>query len=484
MSTHRFDLAAIGAGLPVAASHALIEAAVQTGAAVITAPPGSGKTTYVPALVAAVLAERSAVSASAGARPEDSRAERGERPARTLLSQPRRVAVRAAARRIAALDGSALGGPVGFTVRGERRVGPDTLIEALTPGVLLRRLLTDPGLDGVGAVILDEVHERSVDSDVLLGMLAEARELRPDLLVVAMSATLESSALAELLGAAVVDVPAALHPLTVEYAPGPGTRLDQRGVTREFLGHIAELAVSEQARSEHDALVFVPSARDVDEVARRARTLLAERGGPSVEVLTLHGRLAAREQDRAVSGRQAGDPPRIVVSTALAESSLTVPGVRLVIDAGLSRELRRDRARDMAGLVTVSASRASAEQRSGRAARQGPGRTIRAYSATDFARMPAAATPEILSADLTDTALLLAAWGTPGGAGLRLLTPPPAAAISAATATLATLELVDAAGRTTALGRRVAALPVGVREARALLEGAAHTGDPAATAAI
>lgn len=473
MTTHFFDLAAIGAGLPVAAAADELAAAALRGAAVITAPPGTGKTTFVPALVANLCAERAASAAPARAR------------GRILVTQPRRVAVRAAARRLAALDGSPLGGPVGFTVRGERTVSADTRVETVTPGVLLRRLLADPALEGVEAVVLDEVHERGLESDLLLGMLAELRELRPELLLIAMSATLDAAGLAELLGAPTVEVPAALHPLELAYAAGPGARLDERGVTRDFLAHVARLAAAEQARAGHDALVFLPGAREVDEVTRLIREIVpdpaASRG---VEVLPLHGRLPAREQDRAVSGRGTNEPARIVVSTALAESSLTVPGVRLVIDAGLSREVRRDQGRDMTGLVTVSASRASAEQRAGRAARQGPGRAVRAYSEADFARMPAAVTPEILSADLTDAALMLAVWGTPGAIGLRLPTAPPDAALTRALNTLRALGLCREDGRATPLGERVAAMPVGVREARALLDGAAELGDAGRAAEV
>ncbi|MET0161187.1 MAG: helicase-related protein, partial [Microbacteriaceae bacterium] len=396
---HAFDLDRIGEGLPVAGSRAELEAAAAQGAMVVTAPPGTGKTTFVPPLVANLV------------------------PGRVLLTQPRRVAVRAAARRIASLDGSALGGPVGFTVRGERTASDATRLEAVTPGVLLRRLLSDPSLEGVDAVLLDEVHERSVEGDLLLGMLAEVRELRDDLLLVAMSATLDAAAVAELMGGApVVDVPAALHPLVVEHLPAPVARIGPRGVPREFLDHVARTAVAEQARERADALVFVPTARDVDEVVRRIRDQA------SVEALPLHGRLPAAQQDRATAGRGPGEPARIVVTTSLAESSLTVPGVRLVIDAGLARENRRDAARDMTGLVTVSASRASLEQRAGRAARQGPGRAVRLFTEAEQAAFPKSGSPEIASADLTDTALLLAAWGTPAGDGLRLLTPPPAAA--------------------------------------------------------
>ncbi|MDO5661729.1 MAG: ATP-dependent helicase HrpB [Brachybacterium sp.] len=449
---HRFDLARVGAGLPVATAAAELRDAAGGGAMVVTAPPGTGKTTFVPPLIANTV------------------------PGVTLLTQPRRVAVRAAARRIAALDGSPLGAATGFTVRGERRVDPGARIEALTPGVLLRRLLTDPGLDGVGAVILDEVHERTLDGDLLLGMLADFRTLRDDLVVVAMSATMDAGRIAEVLGGApIIDVPSALHPLTVEYVPPPGARLDARGVARAFLDHLAEVAVRAYDRAgDVDALVFLPGARDVDELTQRLR------GRTTAEVLPLHGRLPSRQQDRATSGRGPGDGRRIIVSTALAESSLTVPGVRLVIDAGLSRQVRRDRERDMAGLVTVSASRSSAGQRAGRAAREAPGTVVRAYAETDFARMREADPPEISAADLTDAALLLAAWGTPGGEGLPLPDAPPPGALDDATSRLRALGLTGEDGLPTLLGRRVARLPVGVLEARGLLAGADLIGPRAA----
>ncbi|MFT4234859.1 MAG: ATP-dependent helicase HrpB [Microbacterium sp.] len=439
-----FDLERIGAGLPVAGAADALREAARSGAMVVTAPPGTGKTTFVPPLAANLVAGS------------------------VLVTQPRRVAVRAAARRIAQLDGTPLGERVGFTVRGERTLGPSARIEMLTPGVLLRRLIDDPGLTGIGAVILDEVHERSLDGDLLLGMLAEVRALRPDLLVVAMSATLDAGAVSALLGdAPVVDVPSPLHPLSVDYAPPPSARLDERGLTRDFLTHLATLTSGAEG-----ALVFVPSARDVDQLV----SLLRARGD---DVLPLHGRLPAREQDRATGGGAA-----IVVSTALAESSLTVPGVRLVVDAGLSREVRRDQARDMTGLVTVSASRASAEQRAGRAARVGPGRAIRAYTEADFARMPAASPPEIASADLVDAALMLGAWGTTAGCGLALLTAPPREAMARAIQVLHELQLTDAEGRPTDLGRRVATLPVGARQARALLDGAARVGSALAAEVV
>ncbi|ATG50235.1 ATP-dependent helicase HrpB [Brachybacterium vulturis] len=442
---HRFDLDVIGAGLPVGAARTELEAAARRGALVVTAPPGTGKTTLVPPLVANLA------------------------DGLTLVTQPRRVAVRAAARRLAQLDRTPLGGPVGFTVRGQREVGTATRLEMLTPGVLLRRLLADPELPGVAAVVLDEVHERSLETDLLLGMLAEARQLREDLLVGAMSATLDAAAVAAVLdGAAIVEVPSALHPLSIDHAPSTAPRLDVRGITREYLDHLARTAARAQRAQGSDALVFLPGAREVDAVVSRLQELV----GDEVEVLALHGRLPAAQQDRATGGRRPGERPRIVVSTALAESSLTVPGVHLVVDAGLSRQVRRDRARDMSGLVTVSASRAAAEQRAGRAARQGPGQAVRVFSEAELAGMPAQSPPEITATDLTDAALWLACWGTPRGDGLPLLTPPPRAEIIAAEQTLQALGLVDEEGRPTPSGTRVARLPVGVREARALLDGA------------
>ena len=427
------------------------------GCLVLTAPPGTGKTTLVPPLLADVLA---------GAQ------ERG--PGRVVVTQPRRIAARAAARRLADLLGEEVGGTVGYAVRGERRAGPDTRIEVVTAGLLLRRIQRDPELSGVDAVILDEVHERSLDSDLLLALLADARAaLREDLTLVAMSATLDADRLRRILGgssggaAPLVEVPGRLHPLEEVWAPpGRTGRLGPRGVPREFLAHVAATVERALAERPGDVLVFLPGAREVDDVISRLRGAVPA----GVDVLPLHGRLPASAQDAALALSPAGRR-RVVVATNVAESSLTVPGVRVVVDSTLAREPRLDVARSMSGLVTVGVSRAAGVQRAGRAGREGPGVVYRCCSPTDWARSPLAPTPEILSADLTGAALELAVWGVPDGAGLAWVDEPPAAALGAAREALERLGLAGDDG-VTPLGRAVAGLPAGVREARALLTAA------------
>jgi ATP-dependent helicase HrpB len=487
-----FRLEVLGSGLAFGHSLGDLAEALRAGGpgatAVVQAPPGTGKTTLVPPLLAN-LALSAAWQQGHGA------------GARIIVTQPRRVAARSAARRLAALDGCRLGDRVGYTVRGERQTGPGTLIEFVTPGILLNRLLADPGLETASAVILDEVHERGLETDLLLGMLTEVRLLRGDLALVAMSATLDAPRFAALLGgggdaadgnatdhdgggpAPVVDCPSALYPLEVDWVPAAVPRLDERGVTRAFLDHVADTAASSQAEAlasgrDVDALVFVPGAREVSYVAGRLR------GRTRADVMELHGQIGPAEQDRAVSGREPGGSPRIIVSTSLAESSLTVPGVRLVIDSGLSRELRRDAGRGMSGLVNVSCSRASAEQRAGRAARQGPGRVVRCYDQKTFGAAPAHPTPEIAIADLTGAALVLACWGSPAGRGLALPDAPPRAAMDAAVEVLRELGAVAPDGFATELGKTLARVPADPRLARALLDGAAAVGNRTAAEAV
>ncbi|MDO5710839.1 MAG: DEAD/DEAH box helicase, partial [Micrococcales bacterium] len=286
MTSSDFDLNVIGAGLPFAAALEELRRALVGGVAVVQAPPGSGKTTLVPPLIA------------------------GEVAGRVLVTQPRRIAVRAAARRLTELTGQPLGGRVGYTVRGEREVSDATRVEFCTPGVLLRRVLADPGLPGIGAVILDEVHERGLETDLLVGMLAQVRQLREDLTLVAMSATLDAARFTSLLGdetpAPVIDSGGALHALRVEWAPTATgrPRFDARGVSREFLRHVADVTVDSLRAGprDADALVFLPGAWEVSTVAATLRGQLV---ADAFEVLELHGRVPAPAQDRVTSGRRA-----------------------------------------------------------------------------------------------------------------------------------------------------------------------------------
>ncbi|MFF7291491.1 ATP-dependent helicase HrpB [Microbacterium sp. NPDC008134] len=451
--TRAFDLAAIGAGLSFASAVDELEAALDVSTSVVvSAPPGTGKTTLVPPLLA---------SRSTG---------------RVIVTQPRRVAARAAARRLAQLDGSPLGTRVGFTVRGERAVGPETRVEFVTAGVLLRRLLDDPGLAGVDAVIIDEVHERALETDLLIGLLSEVRELRDDLVVIAMSATLDAECIAAVIGsddrpAPIVNHEVPAFPLTERWAPSPAPRLDERGVTWAFLDHVARTAAS-AALDLHrddpaaDALVFAPGVREVSETARRIREAT-----DVFDVRELHGRMPAAEQDAVIRGRRADAQPRIIVTTSLAESSLTVPGVRLVVDTCLARGPQRDAARGMTGLVTTVASRSSSVQRAGRATRQGAGIVVRCVDERTYATAPARPTPEIASSDLADAALLLACWGAPGGVGLRLIDPLPTPSLADAVGVLHGLGAIDDEGRATSAGRALARIPTDPRLARALRDG-------------
>ena len=426
--------------------------------AVVTAPPGTGKTTLVPPLVADVLRGRG-------------------RDGRVVVTQPRRVAARAAARRLADLLGEEIGHNVGYAVRGERRTGRSTRIEVVTAGLLLRRLQAEPDLPGVAAVVLDEVHERSLDSDLLLALLLDARALRDDLLLVAMSATVDLTVLPHLMGpdgdAPVLDIPSALHPVEERWAPAPPAvaRLAEHGVPQAFLAHVTSTALDALAHEDGDLLVFLPGAREVDEVVARLGSSVPD----GVDVLALHGRLGAAAQDAALRPCPPGRR-RVVVSTNVAESSLTVPGVRVVIDSTLTREPRLDVATGMSGLVTVGAARASGVQRAGRAGREGPGVVVRCCSPVDWARAPQAPTPEILSGDLTSAALELAAWGAPGGGGLAWIDPPAAPALASASATLERLGLTGPSGAPTPVGRAVVAVPAPVREARAMLAAAPGLG--------
>ncbi|ROR74144.1 ATP-dependent helicase HrpB [Bogoriella caseilytica] len=442
------ELLADPPSLPVAGGLSDLASAVErSGVAVLQSPPGSGKTTLVPPALAVALGGR------------------------VVVTQPRRIAARAGARRLAGLLGEPAGRTAGFSVRGDRQTGSDTLVEFVTAGTLLRRLQHDPELPGVRAVVLDEIHERQIDTDLLLAMLVEVRAaLREDLVVVAMSATVEAARVAELLGAddAVVTVPGALHPVATLWCAPPGTaaRLTPTGTSPEFLAHVTDVVGRALREQTGDILVFLPGAREVDDVVRRVRW-------PDVDVLPLHGRLPSAAQDRAL---QATAARRVIVSTAVAESSLTVPGVRTVVDAGLAREPRTDHRRGLAGLVTRSVSQAGAEQRAGRAGREGPGTVYRCWSEGEHAQLARHPQPEILTADLTGPMLELALWGAPVGQGLALMDPPPTPAAEAAHTVLSELGALAADGTVTARGRAIAGIGTDPRLARALLDGAEVVG--------
>ena len=418
-----FDLAEISSGLPVAGVVEKLEKV--TGNVVVQAPPGTGKTTVVPPAMANLTGGK------------------------VLVTAPRRVAVRAAAARLAELDGSRLGDRVGYSVRGDYR--PGSVVEFVTPGLLVRRLLRDPELSGVTTVIVDEVHERQLDTDVVLGMLLELQQLREDLTIIAMSATIDAQRFARLLDAEMIEVQAPIHPLEVSYQYIPG-RLE---CSHSFISAIAQLTVA--CLDSHSALVFLPGVREVMACCKELEKLT------SLPVFPLHGQLTASAQDEALQM----DAQRIVVATSIAESSVTVPGVRLVVDAGLSRIPKRDAARGMTGLVTTSCSKSSADQRAGRAGREAAGRVVRCYSETDFQHMPAHPTPEIAAADLTQFVHFLTCWGSPVSQ-FPLLDSPPSAALHDAYRSLGVIGVVDDNGLTT-LGKQIVFIPTEPRLAKALL---------------
>ncbi|WP_329598886.1 ATP-dependent helicase HrpB [Streptomyces pseudovenezuelae] len=433
--------------LPVrSALPALGDALEGHGTAVLVAPPGTGKTTLVPLVLAGLL---------------DSGA-----PARkVVVAEPRRIAARAAARRMAWLLGEQVGASVGYTVRGERVVGRHTRVEVVTTGVLLQRLQRDQELTGVDAVVLDECHERHLDADTTAAFLWDVRQtLRPELRLVAASATTDAQGWARLLGdAPVVEAQGVSHPVEVVWAPPPRPVRPPHGmrVDPAQLAHVASVvrrALSERAG---DVLCFLPG---VGEIARVAGQL----GGlGDVEVLQVHGRAPAAVQDAVLAG---GERRRVVLATSVAESSLTVPGVRVVVDSGLAREPRVDHARGLSALATVRASQAAGRQRAGRAGREAPGAVYRCWAEAEDARLARFPSPEIKVADLTAFALQVACWGDPDASGLALLDPPPGGAMAAAREVLTAVGAVDAAGRATARGARLARLGLHPRLGRALLD--------------
>ncbi|MFE2911108.1 ATP-dependent helicase HrpB [Kitasatospora indigofera] len=444
--------------LPVRAAVPALQRALAEhgGAAVLAAPPGTGKTTLVPLALAGLVPELPG-------------------PAhRVLVAEPRRLAVRAAARRMAWLLGEQPGGRVGYTIRGERRAGPDTVVEVVTTGVLLQRLQRDPELAGVDTVVLDECHERHLDADTALAFLLDVRAtLRPELRVLCASATSDTEAWTRLLGdgrgaAPVVEAHGTSHAVEILQAPPPRAVRPPQGTRTDplLLEHVAATVRRALGERDGDLLCFLPG---VGEIARVAGLL----AGVPAEVLQLHGRAPQAVQDAALT---AGAGRRVILATSVAESSLTVPGVRIVVDSGLAREPRTDHARGLSALVTVRASLAAARQRAGRAGREAPGVVHRCWQQAEDALAAPFPTPEIALADLTSFALQAACWGDPDAHGLALPDRPPAGAMAAARQTLQALGAVDEQGRATPRGTRIARTGLHPRLARALLDGARLVG--------
>ncbi|OKJ69042.1 ATP-dependent helicase HrpB [Streptomyces sp. CB02261] len=429
------------------------------GTAVLSAPPGTGKTTLVPLALAGLI---------------------GDRPRRrVLVAEPRRMAARAAARRMAWLLGEEVGGAVGFSVRGERRAGPSTRVEVVTTGILLQRLQRDPELAGVDVVLLDECHERHLDADTAMAFLVDVRAtLRPELWLIAASATSDAAAWADLLTVLDGSGPAPVvwskgegHGCRVHFAaPPPGVRpAHGTWVDPALLRHVAATVRLAMERHEGDVLCFLPGT---GEIARTAGLL----AGVDAEVLQLHGRAPAAVQDAVLRGPEPGGRRRVVLATSVAESSLTVPGVRIVVDSGLAREPRTDHARGLGSLATVTVSEATATQRLGRAGREDFGFVYRCWAEASDGGRPRFPSPEIKVADLADFALRAACWGDPTAEGLALLDAPPAGAMAAARSVLASIGAVDAAGRATERGVRMSRLGLHPRLGRALLDGAPEVG--------
>ncbi|MFI9758485.1 ATP-dependent helicase HrpB [Streptomyces sp. NPDC051963] len=423
----------------------LDEALDAHGTAVLVAPPGTGKTTLVPLALAGLL---------------------GDGPARrVIVAEPRRIAARAAARRMAWLLGEKVGESVGYTVRGERVVGRHARVEVVTTGVLLQRLQRDQELAGVDAVVLDECHERHLDADTVAAFLWDVRQtLRPELRLVAASATTDAQGWARLLGGApVVEAEGVSYPVEVVWSPPPRPVRPPHGmrVDPALLAHVASVVRRALAERSGDVLCFLPG---VGEIARVAGQL---DGLGDVDVLQVHGRAPAAVQDAVLS---AAARRRVVLATSVAESSLTVPGVRVVVDSGLAREPRVDHARGLSALTTVRASQAAGRQRAGRAGREAPGAVYRCWAEAEDARLPRFPSPEIKVADLTAFALQAACWGDPEATGLALLDPPPGGAMAAARAVLSAIGAVDSVGRATDRGMRLARLGLHPRLGRALLD--------------
>ena len=421
--------------LPVAAVAADVNRALaERGGAVVTAPPGAGKSTLLP------LTIREAV------------------PGRVLLLEPRRVAARQIAERMAWMLGEPVGRTVGYRMRFEHCVSAGTQVEVVTEGVLVRMLVDDPSLEGVSAVIFDEFHERSLTTDVALALTREARTvLREDLKLVVMSATIDASAICSALDLPLVESRGKLFPVEIVRGKEEAKPVN----AAELVAQTVRLAHREQAG---DILAFLPGEADI----RRCAELLGSSLG-ATRIFPLYGMLSGEEQRRAVAPSAPGER-KVVLSTPIAETSITIEGVRVVVDSGLCRKLVFDAQRGLSRLETVRISRDMADQRTGRAGRTAPGRCYRLWSLATEQRMPGLRVPEILEADLAPTVLAIAAWGESRPDRLAWLTPPPVQSLARARDLLLGLDAVDASGCITPHGRALAGLPCHPRMAQMLLK--------------
>jgi ATP-dependent helicase HrpB len=427
-------------GLPIdAALPALREALARNPSAVLQAPPGAGKSTVVPL---ALLAED------------------WVRGKRILMLEPRRLAARAVAQRMAQTLREPVGRTVGHRMRMDTRVSADTRIEVVTEGVLTRMLQSDPALEGVAAVIFDEFHERSLQADLGLALVLDAREnLAPDLKILIMSATLDGEAVAKLLGEApIVTSAGRMFPVESRFAGKGAPVLPGPDSPEKVTAQLIQRALREEPG---DVLVFLPGAREI----RRVQSMIED---AAVKVLPLFGELAPEDQDAALSPSAPGTR-KVVLATNIAETSLTIQGVRVVVDSGLVRRSMFDPSTGMSRLETQRISRASADQRQGRAGRTEPGVCYRAWSEGSHRSLAPFTPPEIVEADLIPLALELASWGTRDPGALRWLDAPPAAMLASARDVLQRLGALDAEGRITAHGREMAGIGVHPRFAHMLL---------------
>lgn len=427
--------------LPVASILTDLRTALRIhGSAVLHAPPGAGKTTLVPP---ALLDEPWLGTG------------------RIVMLEPRRLAARAAARRMAFLRGEPVGRTIGYRTRLDTRVSAQTRVEVVTEGVLTRMLQHDPTLDGYGLVIFDEFHERSLQADAGLALALHSRSLvRPDLRVLVMSATIDAVAVADLLNQApIITTPDVRFDVETRYRPVPATR-----VGRLNAGAIAAVIASVTGETAGDVLVFLPGAPEIHRVAE----CLGDLGKRDIDVMPLHGSLTPEEQDRALAPAASGRR-KVVLATSIAETSITIDGVRVVVDCGLSRRSRFSPRTGMSRLETLRVSRAAADQRRGRAGRTAPGIGYRLWSTEEDATLLAFAPPEIIEADLAPLALDLAVAGVSDPAELNWLTPPRSSAFSQARELLTALRALDSEGRATAHGRAIAALGMHPRLAHMVL---------------